>query len=277
MSARGWRLDPHFLPGRLGPLFALRVAADPSPVEPQAVLLLPPFGEEMNKCRPMMAAQARLLAQRGIDSLLIDLYGTGDSSGDFASATWAQWIDDLGEAWRVLASRFARVHVLAVRAGALFVDSLTGERSVTNAKLVLWQPIVKGADYWRQILRVRVAADSLRGERQGLSPQETLQRDGRIEIAGYDISAELAEGLSQSSLQSQTAREFSQVLWAETVPGAAGELSPGAARIVQQWRSDGVRVSATVVDGEPFWATTEIAMAPRLLDETAEFLAGARS
>lgn len=277
MNGRAWRLDPHFLPTPAGALFALRVMPDLPQDEPPAVLFLPPFGEELNKCRPMMTAQARRLAQQGFECLILDLYGTGDSCGDFSDATWERWLDDLDRAWRLLSARSAVVHLLAVRSGALFVGALARTRVVSHARLALWQPVVKGADYWRQVVRLRVAADSLRNERPTPTPQQMLERDGRIEIAGYGISAMLATGLSQSNLESHNASGFAQVLWAETSSGAAGELSPGASRTVQQWRSDGVRVAAAAIDGEPFWMTTEIAMAPMLLNATTDFFVGATS
>ena len=54
-----------------------------------AALYVPPFGEEMNKSRRMAALQARALAAAGFGVLQLDLYGCGDSSGEFAEARWA--------------------------------------------------------------------------------------------------------------------------------------------------------------------------------------------
>ena len=45
------------------------------------VLCVPPFNEEMNRCRSMITLQARALALLGIGTLLLDLHGTGDSAG----------------------------------------------------------------------------------------------------------------------------------------------------------------------------------------------------
>ncbi|RLA42511.1 MAG: hypothetical protein DRQ97_13905 [Gammaproteobacteria bacterium] len=49
----------------------------------------------MNKARPMVNRQARLLAEQGYCVVVPDLYGTGDSSGDFGEADWARWCDDI--------------------------------------------------------------------------------------------------------------------------------------------------------------------------------------
>src|SRR3546814_1526626 len=49
---------------------------------------------EMNRSRRMAALQARALAALGIDVLLLDLFGTGDSAGDFRDARWEIWRED---------------------------------------------------------------------------------------------------------------------------------------------------------------------------------------
>ncbi len=57
--------------------------------------MLPPFAEEMNKCRRMMALTAYALQAAGLDVLFVDLFGTGDSGGDFADGSLEVWRSDL--------------------------------------------------------------------------------------------------------------------------------------------------------------------------------------
>jgi hypothetical protein len=47
---------------------------------------VPPFAEEMNKSRRMIAEVGRRLEGSGVGMLLVDLFGTGDSEGEFAQA-----------------------------------------------------------------------------------------------------------------------------------------------------------------------------------------------
>ena len=49
----------------------------------------------MNKSRRMAALQARAFAEMGFGVLQIDLFGCGDSSGDFSDARWDIWKQDL--------------------------------------------------------------------------------------------------------------------------------------------------------------------------------------
>ena len=53
-----------------------------------AVVVAPPFAEEMNKCRRMWTLLAAQLETAGIGTLIPDLHGTGESDGDFAAARW---------------------------------------------------------------------------------------------------------------------------------------------------------------------------------------------
>src|SRR5690349_4296190 len=94
-------------------LFAVHWPAA-APARRQSVLVLPPFAEEMNKCRPMLAAQARAFAAAGLDVLLLDLFGTGDSDGEFAEARWPRWQQDLQLArqWLISQLEMRAVHLL---------------------------------------------------------------------------------------------------------------------------------------------------------------------
>ncbi|NND68268.1 MAG: hydrolase 2, exosortase A system-associated, partial [Halioglobus sp.] len=59
------------------------------------VVFVPPFVEEMNRCRALVAQQARAFAQQGYLCTLVDFFGTGDCDGDLADATLAHWRGNL--------------------------------------------------------------------------------------------------------------------------------------------------------------------------------------
>jgi len=94
----------------------------------------------MNKARRMAALQSRRLAAAGYSVLQIDLFGCGDSSGDFADARWEIWKQDLRLALGWLKPRVAgplglwglrlgatlAAFVLAVGVGAHALDELNG-------------------------------------------------------------------------------------------------------------------------------------------------------
>ena len=77
---------PFFLSGPAGRFFAIyhppRAERDAS----EDVIFIPPFAEEQNRSRRTATLQAELLAEIGVGTLLIDLFGCGDSAGDFSDA-----------------------------------------------------------------------------------------------------------------------------------------------------------------------------------------------
>ncbi len=74
-------------------LFAL--LRTPDLAQGECTLVVPPFAEEMNKSRKLVTDFVRHERSKGRGVLCVDLYGTGDSDGEFAAARVARWIEDL--------------------------------------------------------------------------------------------------------------------------------------------------------------------------------------
>ena len=143
-----------FDPGPDGPRFTL--VHRPRHTAPcGTVLLAPPFAEELNKCRRMLALAARSFASDGWQVVQVDLYGCGDSPGDFGDASWTGWLVDLRRALH-RHHRSGPLWLWGVRAGALLIPPLLDE--VPTANVVLWQPAHDGAVVLNQFLRLRTAA-----------------------------------------------------------------------------------------------------------------------
>ena len=268
--------DPYVLAGTAGSLFALHFAAAGS--RRRAVLILPPFAEELNKSRRMLALAARALQGAGIDVLLIDLYGTGDSGGDFGDATLAIWHDDLrrGAAW--LAQRgVTRLDVLAVRGGALLLEDFTPPPGVAHGRVVLWQPVLSGRLLIAQFLRLRIAESMTMSDRAAAGSPDAralLESEGSVEVAGYAVNRELVRGLEDITDPLANAAGWEAWDWLE-VSGPGGN-TPGVAaqRAIAAMRARGTQVRESCLEGEPFWATPEIAVVPALVNATVECLAG---
>ncbi len=266
--------EPFFIAGAAGPLFALHFPA--AGQTGRALLVLPPFAEELNKARRMLSLAARELQVAGHEVLLVDLHGTGDSAGDFADATLGRWRADIQSAIRWLADRGARrLDVLAVRGGALLLHELTLPPGLTPGHVVLWQPVISGRLLVAQFLRLRVAEDMGRtdGTKGSTNTRALLQSAGRIEVGGYEITRELVAELEAIVDPLSSPESWQSWHWFEvTAPGVA-EPGPAAQRAIATLRHRGVQVNALAVAGEPFWATPEIAIASALLTATVSALA----
>jgi exosortase A-associated hydrolase 2 len=270
---------PFFLDGLAGPLFCLHFPAATGGRAARAILVLPPFAEELNKCRRMLALGARALQRTGRDVLLVDLYGTGDSAGDFADASLAVWRADLACAASWLAARGAvHLDILGVRAGALLLHEIELPPGMKRGRVALWQPVLSGRLLASQMLRLRLAEGMADGRSKPLGSRDVrtmLRNDGRIEVAGYELTEKLVSTLEELSDPLADAQHWERLTMFEVVSEGVTEMSAVSRRAMDALRVRGAVIGTEIVSGEPFWATPEIAIVPALLDATVAALAGA--
>lgn len=269
-------MQTFFLAGRDGQRFCLFHPASGTRAR-GAVLYIHPFAEEMNKARRMAALQSRALAAAGYDVLQIDLLGCGDSSGDFADASWPVWREDVLQGCRCLRERSAAPLILwGLRAGCLLVVEAAAELP-EMADFIFWQPVVSGKQHWQQFMRLKMAGELASGQAKAVGDQLRKQLAGgqSVEIAGYGISPELAAGLEHAELVPPVGRT-ARVVWVETSLRDEATLAPVAQKRIDQWRAAGFAVDARIVRGPGFWQTTEIEEAPELVAATLAALEARR-
>ena len=260
-------MEPGFLAARSGPVFYLYYPPAAKTSVRGGVLFIPPFAEELNKARRMVALQARRFAAAGFAVMVPDLYGCGDSGGDFGDARWPRWQADLRQCLDWLSERTAGpLHLWCLRAGALLAPALEPRR---GGALLLWQPALRGAQVLTQFLRLRLAASLNRGQKETTAElRAQLDAGQALEIAGYALHPDLAASLDAARLEPPP--PGTSVYWFEVVAAADRPLLPASCKLIEQWAD--VAVSATTVVGETFWATQEISLAPTLLDASTACL-----
>lgn len=252
-------MRPLVLPPADAPLFAVVHEPAAGVAARGGILLAPPIGEELNRCRLAIATAARLWARAGWTTLVADLHGTGDSGGDFGDATVERWRDDLRRCWQWLQRACDGEQVLwAVRGGALLALSLLDECDVK--RVALWAPQFSGREAVDSVLRLATAAEAL-AQRDGQPPvRERIRREGVIEIGGYRWSDALLaaiEGLGDGGTRALDGRD---VLWLEPAGRNVGPSPETHARPVP------------VADGAAFWRTAEPVAAPAWAETTAAWL-----
>ena len=235
-----------------------------------AVLYVHPFAEEMNKSRRMAALQARALSEIGYSVLQVDLYGCGDSSGDFKDARWEKWKDDLRLSLTWLKTQHdLPVTLLGLRLGALLALDFANDADFAIDRILLWQPVHSGEAYLAQFLRLRLANAMIAGKAKiGLQDlKRELASNGTLEVAGYELPHELAESISRLKLEELGGPGMTHH-WFETMPDAGAALSPASNRILSAWESRGITAHVHKIQGEPFWSTQEITDCPGLITGT---------
>jgi exosortase A-associated hydrolase 2 len=255
--------SPFFLPGLAGNLFALyHHPADPAGCR-GGVLYVHPFANEMNYTRRAAALLARALAGRGWGVLQVDLFGCGDSDGDFRDASWEIWLDDLTTAFGWLQERVGgRVGLVGIRLGGLLaLDFASRARRIID-RVLLWHPVANGQQMMTDFLRLRILSDAI-GERVGESAttQELRQKiySGEpVEVLGYEIMPHLGQAIEEIQIAPLGLAVATPIRWVEVVSGAGDPGRPSAQTTVHAWQAAGREATLHLVAGRPFWSSPRI-------------------
>lgn len=261
-----------------------------------ALLHAPALGEEMNRCRPAVAAAARHFAAHGFDVLLIDLFGSGDSAGEFGEATWAHWLDDLACGVRWLrgphdrpphpavgdVQEDVRLWLWGLRAGCLLACALQS-RLEQPVPMLWWQAIPTGELQVQQWLRQGLAGAMVSGAAEQPAPvaaqlRNAFEAGSTLEIGGYAFAPGLTHALRGARLEppiepdDRRAEPNKCVVALEVAAAAAEAVSPALDLALARFRDSRWATDAQTVAGAPFWQGPEMAHAPGLIDASLEAL-----
>lgn len=242
----------------------------------QAILLVPPFGDEMNKSRRMTSLQARCFSRMGYPVLIVDLYGTGDSEGEFGEATWDVWRENLDQAWQWLRDQqgIASIHLWGIRLGSLLALDAARTFDWPVGSFLFWQPVTNGDRFVTQLLRLRIAEQFGQSERDTVKNLRKRSTEGEtLEIAGYLVNADLLQAIAALRCDGLAPESAKQVSWLECTTAEPAELLPGSQNIIEQWQRDGVAVRSACVSGPSFWNSVEIEEVPELLEKSCTLFA----
>ena len=265
------RVEAFFFDADPGTRFSLYHAPDPNRPERGAILYVHPFAEELNRTRRMALLQARRFAALGYAVFQIDLFGCGDSCGDFSAARWDVWRRDLGVALGWLRQRSAGpVQLWGLRLGGLLALDFACSAPVDG--IILWQPFMHGRTCINQFLRQQLTEPG--GDPPPGSPRSTaamrayLAEHGGIEVAGYALTPELAHAIDACDAAVLEVPAC-PIHWFASGAPAPSRLAASAARLTRRWGERGATVHFHAVDGVPFWNPINDAECPALLAATS--------
>jgi exosortase A-associated hydrolase 2 len=263
--------EPFFLKAESGDRFCIYYPPAAGKKCLGAFIYVHPFAEEMNKSRRMAALQSRALAESGYAVLQLDLYGCGDSSGDFADARWEIWLSDIAiaEKW-ILQKVTSPICLWGLRLGAVLALDYAKKTSGKISTVVLWQPVINTEQYLTQFLRLSLAGEMLadgKGVNAGTSHLKSALAAGKsVEIAGYELSPLLAKAFETIN-PAQLAVTGCRVHWFEFISESRQALTPAGENLANSWQKQGSELSVHFVPCVPFWATQEVSTCPGLIDE----------
>jgi hypothetical protein len=212
-----------FAETRLGPGGAFALLAGPlRERRRRAWAICPTIGPEQGNLRRLEALVARRLAASGFEVARI----RPDAGQLHGQISLPPRLAELDEAVDLLRDRGAgEVGLLGVLFGGT-VAALAAERLEASG-LVLVEPVVRGRQYARELLRreavARLMGEDGDGDGDGDGPKSELTATGRVTIRGLQLTREAYEAISSVDLTTQLhAFRGSSLLVGISPSGAAG-------------------------------------------------------
>lgn len=142
----------HFGPAPARLYGVLRRPAE-RPTDRLASVLCYPYGREYVRTHWIYVQLGCLLAEAGVPALQFDCRGCGDSFGESTECSFDGWLEDVEHAVETVRLRTGcdRVTLIGLRLGATLA-ALAGACMRTVPSMVLWNPIVDGPAYWREMI-----------------------------------------------------------------------------------------------------------------------------
>ncbi|HEY3655282.1 MAG TPA: alpha/beta fold hydrolase [Steroidobacteraceae bacterium] len=164
---------------------------------PRAAVLCYPWGSEYVYAHRSMRHLATKLSQAGFHTLRFDFFGTGDSSGDPLDADLTGWEGDTESAIEGLKdiAGTTRVTLVGMRIGGTVAAKAAAQLADEIEALVMWDPIVSGAEYLRS-MDITVPAPVQMAAPDALAVAE---------IDGYPLSARMLRDFEAIDLRADLA------------------------------------------------------------------------
>lgn len=237
------------------------------------ILFCHPFGEEKLWTHRVFVTFARELAKRGHPVLRFDYMGNGDSAGDFAASTVETVIADINRAaeWLKRETGQPKIGMMGLRFGAT-VATVAAEHRDDVARLIQWAPIVDGAKYLQELLRINLSTQlavyrEVRIDREAMAAQ--LAAGATVNVDGYELSPGMAAQLQ--ALRIDQPKRFNGDCFIAQVDKAA---EPRPLAELSALTSTYAQAQMQIVREDPFWKEIPrlYESAPNLFDATLRWL-----
>lgn len=184
-----------------------------------AVLICQPVGHEYINSHRALRQLAVRLAEAGFPVLRFDYYGCGDSSGEAEQGSITRWLEDISTAVTELRARSGiyQVCVVGLRLGATLA-ALSGSRRELFESLVLWEPVVSGKAYLKELISLQQEMLRFRPK-----PKPAKKSEAYMEVLGFPLSRLFHAQLEELDLARIAEKPAARVLIMQTAHGDTGE------------------------------------------------------
>lgn len=270
---------PRFFGAAHAPLYGVYhpPAAD-APARRAGVVLCYPGPQEYRQAHWAYRRLAALLAAQGVPVLRFDYHGTGDSAGASEDGSLTRWAGDVATAAEELrdAAGVRRVSLVGMRLGAAAAARACAA-GLAVADLVLWDPVVRGADYLAALAAEHAVAC-------GLRQYPGSDRTGPDELLGYVVTPAMRAELEALDLAAEGCGRPGRALVVAADDGAGYDASGydalGYDALGDALRAHGVAAEVRRVPDVTLarggHATSDTLLARHVPAAVAEFLAAGR-
>ncbi len=211
------------------------------------------FAEEKLWAHRVMVNFARELVARGYPVLRFDYMGNGDSEGNFEESSLETMISDTKCAVRTLREKITDVdsiNVLGLRLGAT-IAALSANENRSAGKLILWEPVINGTAYMREMLRINLSTQTAVYKKILHNTEALIQmmkNGATVNVDGYEMAWPLYEqvvrvDLLDGSNSSDVCALIVQIIRKEN------KVSPAFEKLGRKYSNSRVAFSVE----EPFW------------------------
>lgn len=232
-------MKPFYFGTSQKPLFGLYHAPNGNLPRLGGIVLCYPFGLEYLRVHRSFRELANRLASLGFHALRFDYYGSGDSGGETEDGDVSHWTQDIAAALEEVheTSGSPRRSLVGVRLGAT-LSVLAGAQRTDIERLVLWDPVVRGSEYLREMRQRHF--DWLRTHPR---PRDFEAKEPPEELLGLPLSAHLREQIEGIDLLRLSQKPSREVLI------VSSDASPDALALKDHLASLGARAAFQHIPG----------------------------
>ena len=179
------------------------------------VVLCYPIINEYLRAHRAFVRLATQLATEGFHVLRFDYFGCGDSYGDDDDGSLTEWSENLVTAIDELKHGCDASHIclIGLRMGATLAMLAAKNRNDIDT-MVLWEPIVNGDEYLREIKRLHLESAVIEGlQKVGKGQSDS---DYHLDILGFRIPELMLEEFRKLDLLSMTKSPAKRILLFES-------------------------------------------------------------
>ncbi|MEI6895631.1 MAG: hydrolase 2, exosortase A system-associated [Colwellia sp.] len=224
------------------------------------LLFIAPLFEQANQTRHHVTRSAMNAYHQGIQSIVFDHYGTGDSQGELIDASLSLWQQDILKQLLELKKHSNQAVYLSLPLSAVLL--LSNEIVQQLDGVMLLQPNFKGKRFIQQFKRLALAANLTQSHN---AKEAVTVAKPIVEIAGYLITPHLLDELAGQSL-TKLADFTLDSYWFEWL-GGAEVLSLGRAKQQEEFARKNDKLWVTNIDDVKFWQATELQVASTFLTQ----------